>query len=120
MGGVVTGELAHFATNMLKIRKWERANLPLLKPQIALDVLLYSMITATRSYPRPTKEVHLEIGYSQDRVRETIGMLVCDNWLAREPCLRDRRIVCLHPTDRAISLMREYEKCTEVSITPRE
>ena len=113
-------DLAQFAAKLLTLRNWERSNLPHFRPQIALDILLYAIAASARAYPSPTKEVHLEIGYSQDRVRETIGALVSDHWLTRRSHTGDRRIFWLQPTDRAIRLIGQYEACVGRSIIPRK
>lgn len=108
--GFQNGDISQFAADLLAIRNWERGNIPHFKPQIALDVLLYAFVSSRRSKPSPTKEAHLEIGHSQDRVRETITMLVNENWLLREPCRNDRRVVRLQPTEQTMRLVLQYEQ----------
>jgi len=90
------------------VRKWERGNIPFLSPQIALDIAVYAAALRLEQRQMPSKNVHLTVGHSPDRVREVISELVADGWIERSADPRDRRIRLIRATDRLLDLMGAY------------
>jgi DNA-binding MarR family transcriptional regulator len=102
-------ETAHdFARRLLLLRKWEKDNIPLLSPQIALDILLYSAASIGDGGPSSAKEFHLVIGHSKDRVREIMRDLIEQGLLRDMPDARDARVRRIVPTEAGLHLIDEY------------
>lgn len=54
------------------------------------------------------KEIHLAVGYSQDRIREVVRELIAGDWLG---CTRDNRdglSRLVYPTAKALDLLEAY------------
>lgn len=100
--------LHEFARNMLLLRKWEKDHIPLLAPQIALDILLYSAASTGVREPVPTKEFHLVIGHSKDRVREVMRELTDQGLIRYLPDIRDARVKRISLTDAGLQLIEQY------------
>jgi len=96
------------ADALLALRAWERGHIPLHAPQISLDILLQVAASAARHQPARMKDLHLAIGYSQDRIREVVHHLVADDWIELTADARDGRSKFLKPTARALRLLEDY------------
>jgi hypothetical protein len=99
-----------FAKKLKVIREWERANLPMNQPQIALDILIYGQLAGYEFGDAGMKDLHLNIQHSEDRVREVRKNLIMNGWLAIDPHGVDGRSKCIRPTPRLTSLFEEYGK----------
>lgn len=99
-----------FARRLLALRKWEKDNIPLLSPQIALDILLFCTAAMGVREPAPTKEFHLMTGHSKDRVREVMKELSEQGLIRCVPDARDARVRRVVPTDAGLQLIEEYRK----------
>lgn len=97
-----------FLENLLSMRSWERQNVPLYQPQIALDILLHSSACAAKGQPAKIKDIHLAIGHSQDRIREIIRELVNGDWLIPERDKHDGRARRVLPSPKCLSLLENY------------
>ena len=97
-----------FARRLLALRKWEKDNIPLLSPQIALDILLFSAAAMGVREPAPTKEFHLVTGHSKDRVRELMRELIDQGLLCDMPDSQDARVRRIVPTEAGLQLIGEY------------
>lgn len=97
-----------FARKLLMLRKWERDNIPLLSPQIALDILLHSAAAMGHRGPSPTKEFHLATGHSKDRVREVMRELVDQGLIRYLPDSRDARVRRIVATEAGLQLIEQY------------
>lgn len=96
-----------FARRLLAMRTWERDHLPMVSPQIALDILLYS--AASLDAPRPpTQEFHRVTGHSKDRVREVMRDLMEQGLIRYVPDLRDARVRGVVATAAGLKLIDRY------------
>ena len=102
-----------FFQALLSVRSWERGQVPLCQPQIALDILLHTSLCAARGQPAKMKEIHLAIGYSQDRIREIVKELIAGGWLALTRDESDGRAKLALPTTKCIALMGDYKSRLE-------
>lgn len=93
---------------LLARRAWERQHVPLFKPQIAFDIILYCTLRSERSTPARPKDFHLAIGSSQDRVRQVLGELARDGWIEIAPDPSDARMKRIMPTARALAVIDDY------------
>jgi hypothetical protein len=97
-----------FADALLSIRSWERSHIPLHAPQISFDILLHVAASVARHRPARMKELHLAIGYSQDRIREVVHQLAADDWIELIADARDGRSRFVQPTAKALRLLEDY------------
>ena len=110
----VDPDLASFAASMLKLREWERSRVPMFAPQIALDVILYAVANLSSGQMARTKDFHLAIGNSQDRVREVMRFLENDGWIRSEADPSDARLKRIAPCKKSIDLVASYqERCSQ-------
>lgn len=108
--------LHSFLNAQLSIRKWERAHIPFLSPQIALDIVIYAAALRLEQRPLPSKNVHLTVGHSADRVREVLSELVAEGWIERVVDPSDRRIRLIRATDKLLNLMEDYAHQTRMQL----
>ncbi len=94
--------------HLLSRRAWERQQLPLFKPQIAFDIILYCTLYAARNTPACTKDFHLAIGSSQDRVRQVLKELARDGWIYSLPDPLDARVRRIVPSAKALAMLDDY------------
>lgn len=111
-----TNTLHSFLNATLAVRKWERANVPFLSPQIALDIAIYAAALRLEQRQLPSKNVHLTVGHSADRVREVISELVAEGWIERIVHPSDRRIRLIRATDKLLDLMNDYAHQTRAQL----
>lgn len=95
---------------LLARRIWERERFPLFKPQIALDIILYSTLQSERGSPACAKDFHIAIGSSPDRVRQVLNQLEHDGWIRSFADRQDARLRRIVPTARALEMVEEYGK----------
>lgn len=98
-----------FSQAVLTLRSWEKRRIPFFTPQIGLDVLLYVGACALNNNSAKIKEIHLALGYSQDRIREVTKQLAEDGWIEIAKHNGDGRSKSVKPTDKAIKLLEEYQ-----------
>lgn len=106
----VDPDLAGFAASVLKLREWERSRVPMFAPQIALDVILYAVANLSSGQLARTKDFHLAIGNSQDRVREVMRFLENDGWIRSEADPTDARLKRIAPCQKSIDLVATYQE----------
>lgn len=106
----VDPDLASFAASMLKLREWERSHVPMFAPQIALDIILYAVANMGVGRLARTKDFHLAIGNSQDRVREVMRFLENDGWIRSEADASDARLKRIAPSKKSIDLVASYQE----------
>jgi DNA-binding MarR family transcriptional regulator len=90
------------------LRLWERREIQLYSPQIALDILLHTTVATRRDQPAKIKHIHLAIGYSEDRVREIIKDLVANNFLELVRDQLDGRSKLVIPTAKTADILGKY------------
>lgn len=93
---------------MLSLREWERTQIPLFAPQIALDVLLHVAACSAQGRTVKMKEIYLAVGYSQDRIREVVKELIAGDWLSCIRDHRDGRSRLVVATAKALDLLEAY------------
>lgn len=101
---------AEFAHKLITLRKWERENLPMFAPQIAVDVLLHCAASALCDEPAASKEFHLATGHSKDRVREIVQQLIDLGVVCYLIDPRDTRVKRVMLTPRGATLVENYRR----------
>lgn len=81
---------SEIANHILRQRKWERSNLPLPGSRVAVEIVFYLLANSERSVTR-VKDIHLELGYSEDRVGVVVKNLAAGGFLVIETELCDNR-----------------------------
>lgn len=108
--GLVGSSTAEFAHKLMTLRKWERENLPMFSPQIAVDVLLHCAASALYDEPAASKEFHLATGHSKDRVREIVQQLIDQGIVCYLVDPRDTRVKRVMLTPRGAALVENYRR----------
>ena len=103
------GNPKQFAKQLLLLRQWEQDNLPHQNSMIARDIMVLVLAKYSSGTPLTIKDVHLTLGYSEDRVGEMIKQFTKDGFLIVEKDINDRRIKTVKPNHKLISLFEEYE-----------
>lgn len=107
---LVETETATFAHKQLTLRKWERKNLPMFAPQIAVDVLLHCAAATVYGEFAAAKDFHLVTGHSKDRVREILQQLIDQGFICYLVDPRDTRVRRVMLTPRGAVLMEKYRR----------
>ena len=110
LSGLVGSSTAEFAHKLMALRKWERENLPMFSPQIAVDVLLHCAASALDDEPAASKEFHLATGHSKDRVREVVQQLIDLGVVCYLVDPRDTRVKRVMLTPRGAALVERYRQ----------
>ena len=111
-------EPSNFPMLCIETRRWEKANIPFMSPQIGLDIALYATAAKLQNKDVASKTVHLTVGYSSDRVREVLIELERGGWIIRKRDRQDGRIRLIEATDKLIELMLQYENITRSYLLP--
>ena len=106
--GLIDSSTAEFAHKLMTLRKWERENLPMFSPQIAVDVLLHCATSALYDEPAATKEFYLATGHSKDRLREIVQHLIDQGLVCYLIDPRDTRVKRVMLTPKGAGLVERY------------
>lgn len=106
--GLIDATTAEFAHKLMALRKWERENLPMFSPQIAMDVLLHCASSALYDEPAATKEFYLTTGYSKDRLREIAQQLIDQGLVCYLIDPQDTRVKRVMLTPKGALLVDRY------------
>lgn len=74
MEGEVKVQRTEIALQILRQRQWQRKNMPIPGSSVAVEVIFYLLTKSDTSITR-VKDIHLELGYSEDRVGVVIKTL---------------------------------------------
>ncbi len=86
---------------------WTKGNVPFFGPQISLDIIIWLMTEGRDLRHSNLKNLHLAIGYSQDRTREVLRHLEMGGWVRIENSQRDGRSKHLVPTEKLDQLVQQ-------------
>lgn len=102
--------LSAFCHFIIRMRSWEREQAPLFTPQLGFDVTVFAVALAHSGSPACTKDFHLALNASRDRIREVILSLVKKNYLCCKVDPNDFRRKLVLPTQQAVDLVEEYRR----------
>lgn len=106
-GTTIAGCFRAFARDLLLQRWWEREHIPLYSPQISFDLLLFiADVENSKTQPK-AKDIHLAVGFSQDRVRDVLKTLKSTNWIEFQTDPKDARVRRVRLSEKGRRLLDE-------------
>lgn len=80
------------AENIIKVRNWEKENLPIEQSSLALDLFMVIAYNTLKGKPLTLKQLFHSIDFSEAGIRKHLKRLLTEDWCKLESTEHDRRL----------------------------
>ena len=94
----------------LRVREWERKNLPIEQRQLALDLFLMISYNTLLEKPLTLKQLFHSIEFSEAGIRKHLTRLLNDDWCVLISDKSDKRIKLVVAQSKMLVALSEYSK----------
>jgi len=101
-------ELLPITESALKVRDWEKANLPIEQSALAMDLFLVIAYNSLRGKPLTLKRLFHSIDFSEAGVRKHLRRMLQEGWCALEGAEHDRRLRHVVAQPKMLSALTDY------------
>lgn len=111
-------KLVAATAHILKVRGWEKANLPIGQSALALDLFLVIAYNTLRGEPVTLKLLFHSIGFSEAGIRKHLRRLLKEGWCALEDGANDKRLRHVVAQPQMLLALEDYVKVIEMVSVP--
>lgn len=94
--------------NALKVRYWEKANLPIEQSALALDLFLVIAYNTLRGEPLTLKLLFHSIDFSEAGIRKHLKRMLTEGWCVLEGSERDKRLRHVVAQPKMLRALSDY------------
>ena len=94
--------------NALKVRFWEKANLPIEQSALALDLFLVIAYNTLRGQPLTLKLLFHSIDFSEAGIRKHLRRMLTEGWCVLEGSERDKRLRHVVAQPKMLDALSDY------------
>jgi len=94
--------------NALKVRDWEKANLPIEQSALALDLFLVIAYNSLRGKPLTLKSLFHSIDFSEAGIRKHLRRLLSEGWCVLEGSEHDKRLRHVVAQPKMLYALEDY------------
>ncbi len=94
--------------NALKVRFWEKANLPIEQSALALDLFLVIAYNTLRGQPLTLKLLFHSIDFSEAGIRKHLRRMLTEGWCVLEGNERDKRLRHVVAQPKMMDALADY------------
>jgi len=102
--------LVPITENALKVREWERENLPIEQSAMALDLFLIISHNTLLEKPLSLKLLFHSTGFSEAGIRKQLRRLINEQWITLEGSHKDRRLKHVVAQPKMLITLAAYSK----------
>jgi hypothetical protein len=103
-------KLIPITESVLKVRVWERNNLPIEQSQLALDLFLIISYHTLIEKPLTLKQLFHSIDFSEAGIRKQLRRLLKEEWCLLLGDEKDKRLKLVVAQTKMLLAMTEYSK----------
>ena len=85
-------DIVPLAENIIKVRNWEKENLPIEQSSLALDLFMVIAYNTLKGKPLTLKQLFHSIDFSEAGIRKHLKRLLTEDWCKLEGTEHDRRL----------------------------
>jgi hypothetical protein len=101
-------EVLPIIENALKVRDWEKNNLPIEQSALALDLFLVISYNTLKGKPLTLKLLFHSIDFSEAGIRKHLKRLLVDGWCSLEGTEHDKRLRHVVAQPKMLSALTDY------------
>lgn len=101
-------EVLPITKNAIKVRDWERSNLPIEQSALALDLFLVIAYNTLKGKPLTLKLLFHTIDFSEAGIRKHLKRLLADGWCSLEGSVHDKRLRHVVAQPKMLSALTDY------------
>lgn len=101
-------ELLPITESALKVRDWEKANLPIEQSALAMDLFLVIAYNTLRGRPLTLKLLFHSIGFSEAGIRKHLRRMLSEGWCALEGAEHDKRLRHVVAQPKMLEALADY------------
>jgi hypothetical protein len=94
--------------NALRVRYWEKANLPIEQSALALDLFLVIAYNTLRGKPLTLKLLFHSIDFSEAGIRKHLRRMLTEGWCVLEGNERDKRLRHVVAQPKMMDALADY------------
>jgi hypothetical protein len=101
-------ELLPITESALKVRDWEKANLPIEQSALAMDLFLVITYNTLRGRPLTLKLLFHSIDFSEAGIRKHLRRMLTEGWCALEGAEHDKRLRHVVAQPKMLQALADY------------
>ena len=101
-------DLIPITESALKIRDWEKANLPIEQSALAMDLFLVIAYNTLRGRPLTLKLLFHSIEFSEAGIRKHLRRMLSEGWCALEGAQHDKRLRHVVAQPKMLTALTDY------------
>lgn len=103
-------EIIPLAENIIKVRNWEKENLPIEQSALALDLFMVIAYNTVKGKPLTLKQLFHSINFSEAGIRKHLKRLLSEDWCKLEGTELDRRLRHVVAQPKMLESLSNYVK----------
>ena len=103
-----TEDILPLAENIIKVRNWEKENLPIEQSALALDLFMAIAYNTMKGKPLTLKQLFHSINFSEAGIRKHLKRLLSDDWCKLVGTEHDRRLRHVVAQPKMIEALSNY------------
>ena len=103
-------KLIPITKSVLRVREWERKNLPIEQSQLALDLFLIISYNTLIEKPLTLKQLFHSIDFSEAGIRKHLRRLLNEEWCQLRGDSNDKRLKLVVAQPKMLLALDEYSK----------
>lgn len=108
IGSINEKVLIPIAENVIKVRTWEKENLPIEQSALALDLFLVIAYNTLCGKPLTLKRLFHSIDFSEAGIRKHLRRLLSDGWCSLEGAEHDKRLRQVVAQPKMLFALEDY------------
>lgn len=104
----IAQNLLQVTENAIKVREWEKRNLPIEQSSLALDLFFVIAHNTLKGKPLSLKLLFHSIEFSEAGIRKHLKRLLADGWCSLEGTVLDKRLRHVVAQPKMIHALRDY------------
>lgn len=113
-----TKEVIPITENAIKVRDWEKSNLPIEQSALALDLFLVIAYNTLKGKPLTLKLLFHSIDFSEAGIRKHLKRLLADGWCSLEGTEHDKRLRHVIAQPKMLSALTDYTEVLKEAFGP--
>lgn len=101
-------ELIPVTESALKVRNWEKTNLPIEQSALAMDLFLVIAYNTLRGKPLTLKLLFHSIDFSEAGIRKHLRRMLSEGWCALEGTKHDKRLRHVVAQPKMLDALADY------------
>lgn len=101
-------DLIPITESALKVRDWEKANLPIEQSALAMDLFLVIAYNTLRGKPLTLKLLFHSIEFSEAGIRKHLRRMLSEGWCALEGAQHDKRLRHVVAQPKMLTALTDY------------